>query len=97
MNIYLMVFIIALLIAIYRVVRTFLVQHGVEHGMTEHEAQRRYDNLFSLLWTRHREKRKKQQTDEPSKPLDVPKTEPETSKRVQTRWTSIGTNVRKER
>jgi hypothetical protein len=89
MNVYLVVFIIALLIAIYRVIRTFLVQHSVEHGMTEHEAQRRYDNLFSLLWTRHREKT----TDVP----DVPKNESETPKRVQTRWTSIGTNVRKER
>lgn len=94
MNVYLVVFCIAFLIAIYRVIRTFLVQHGVEHGMTEHEAQRRYDNLFSLLWTRHREKRKKQTTDVSK---SIPKTESETPKRVQTRWTSIGTNIRKER
>jgi hypothetical protein len=85
--------VISAAIAIYRVISTILIQHGVEHGMTEHEAQKRYDSLFSLFLARHREKKEKQTTDA----LNLPKNEPKTTQRVQTRWTTIGTNVRKER
>jgi hypothetical protein len=88
-----MIVVISAAIAIYRVISTILIQHGVEHGMTEHEAQKRYDSLFSLLLTRCREKKEKRTRDMP----DLSKNEPKTVQRVQTRWTTIGTNVRKER
>ena len=107
-----MIVVISAAIAIYRVISTILIQHGVEHGMTEHEAQKRYDSLFSLLLARCREKKEKRTTDgtvlkepflgvnqrfTPTDVLNLPKNEPKTARRVQTRWTTIGTNVRKER
>ena len=88
-----MIIVISAAIAIYRVISTILIQHGVEHGMTEHEAQKRYDSLFSLLLARRREKKEKQTTDV----LNLSKNESKATQRVQTRWTTIGTNVQKER
>jgi hypothetical protein len=77
---------LSLVIAVYRVIRTVLVERAVSHGMSEHEAQKRYESIFHILWFLRKDRKKKEElTKQETK---VPKEEVP-RKRSQTRWTSL--------
>lgn len=73
-------------IAVYRVIRTVLVERAVSHGMSEHEAQKRYESIFHILWFLWKDRKKKEKL--AKQEAEIPKEEVP-KKRLQTRWTSL--------